>query len=184
MTKKTKNKSFLKKIANGQKSIDIFGEKVNFNIDGADSHKSFFGAFVTIIITLIVLSYGLDKFILMTEYRDTIHQETTDTGAIDSEKVFPQSDTQVNVAFSVYDIQIDGSGGTLPQQDYNSYLSFVPSLVTIDTVDGIDLKIENLSYHECTEADFDVYFKGSRAEWTTDGSMPPDFTKMLCLDEP
>ena len=142
MTKKTQNKSFLKKIANVQKSIDIFGERVNFNIDGSDSHKSFFGAFVTMIIALIVLSYGLDKFILMTEYRDTIHQETTDTGAIDIEKVFPQSETKVNVAFSVYDIQINASGGTLPHDEYSGYFIWSASIITLDTVDGIEMEME------------------------------------------
>ena len=111
MTKKADKNSFFKKIANGQKSIDIFGEQVNFNIDGENSHKSFFGSFVTIIIALIVVSYGLDKFILMTEYRDTIHQETTDIGSIDHERVFLQSETKLNIAFSIYDIQLDGTGG-------------------------------------------------------------------------
>ena len=73
MSKKSKGNSFLRKITNGQKSIDIFGERVNFNIDGSDSHKGIFGSIVTVCIALIVLSYGLDKFFLMIEYRDTIH---------------------------------------------------------------------------------------------------------------
>ena len=148
MTKKTNNNSFLKKIANVQKSIDIFGERVSFNIDGAESHKSFFGAFVTIIISLIVLSYGLDKFILMTEYRDTIHQETTDIWSIDKEKVFLQSETKMNVAFTIYDVQLDGTGGALSYEEYGSYLSWGAFLITTDTKDGtIDLEIINLTYH-------------------------------------
>ena len=45
--------------------IDIFGEKVEFDIKGASTVKSVFGAILTLGIALVIIAYGTNKFIIM-----------------------------------------------------------------------------------------------------------------------
>ena len=45
--------------------FDIFGEKVEFDIKGASSVKSVFGAILTLAIAAIIVAYGMNKFTVM-----------------------------------------------------------------------------------------------------------------------
>ena len=57
--------------------IDIFGEKVEFDIKGAGTVKSIFGAILSLGIALIIFAYGTNKFIVMQDRGDTNHQTIT-----------------------------------------------------------------------------------------------------------
>ena len=39
-------------------SIDQFGERVNFQIKGGDSHKTMFGSFCTILVFVLICAYS------------------------------------------------------------------------------------------------------------------------------
>ena len=45
--------------------IDIFGEKVEFDIKGASTVNSIFGAILTLVIAAIIAAYGTNKFTVM-----------------------------------------------------------------------------------------------------------------------
>ena len=67
--------------------IDIFGEKVEFDIKGAGSVKSIFGAILTLGITCIIIAYGTNKFMVMQDREGTNHQKTTTLKGLDSTQV-------------------------------------------------------------------------------------------------
>ena len=68
--------------------IDIFGEKVEFDIKGAGTVKSIFGAILTLGITCIILAYGTNKFMVMQEREGTDHQRTLTKKGLNSSEIF------------------------------------------------------------------------------------------------
>ena len=56
------------------KSIDIFGEPISFEIDGRSSSRSYLGALLSLVTTVITFSYAVSRFIKMREFGDTVHQ--------------------------------------------------------------------------------------------------------------
>ena len=47
------------------KSFDSFGEGVTFEIDGDSLKRSYFGAFFSIAIVILTLSYAVDRYEVM-----------------------------------------------------------------------------------------------------------------------
>ena len=65
------NESFLRKIGSLCKNQDLYAEKVAFTINGSESHKTIVGAFLSMVIAILVFGYGTDKFIVMLDREDT-----------------------------------------------------------------------------------------------------------------
>ena len=53
------------------KNIDFFSTNISFRENGGDSFGSIFGACISSIIALVVALYGINKFIIMSNYEDT-----------------------------------------------------------------------------------------------------------------
>ena len=53
------------------KSLDLFAQNVNFRENGGDSFGTTFGAITTLMISCIVIMYGMKKFFIMQNYLDT-----------------------------------------------------------------------------------------------------------------
>ena len=68
---KKKTTSIFKKSQNLFSELDQFGKTIGFEIQGADSYKSMLGATLTLALTIVTLSYGVNKFFIMKEMRDT-----------------------------------------------------------------------------------------------------------------
>ena len=58
------------------KRIDLFGETVEFQIDGKASYGSLMGAVLSILVLVVTLSYAFKRFNVMTTFGDTFHQIT------------------------------------------------------------------------------------------------------------
>ena len=71
MNHKPKKRSPATNIGNAYKMLDRFGETVNFTINGSTAHQGCCGAFVSMVILIIVASYAFDHFVIMWEYGDT-----------------------------------------------------------------------------------------------------------------
>ena len=52
-------------------SLDMFGEQIGFNIGGDESHKTWIGSLLTVIIFSVTCLYGSIKFIHMIEHDDS-----------------------------------------------------------------------------------------------------------------
>ena len=55
--------------------FDLFSKNIAFRENGEDSFGSIIGAFISLIILLIVAIYGIKKFIIMLDYGDTNFSE-------------------------------------------------------------------------------------------------------------
>ena len=64
------------------KSIDLFGGGVGFTIGGSSTHKSCFGAVLTLAIIVVTLSYAVNRAQTMAEFGDTVHQTTEEASNI------------------------------------------------------------------------------------------------------
>ena len=71
---KKKTTSIFKKSQNLFSELDQFGKTIGFEIKGSNSYKSMLGATLTLIITVITLSYGVNKLFIMKDMRDTNFQ--------------------------------------------------------------------------------------------------------------
>ena len=61
----------LKSLKRSFKNIDFFSTNINFRENGGDSFGSVFGACISSMIALVVTLYGVNKFIIMSNYDDT-----------------------------------------------------------------------------------------------------------------
>ena len=90
--------------------LDMFGEKINFNIGGKSStYKTVRGSFVSIVILSLILIYGTQKFITMYRREATKFQSKIEKSAIPNEKVFTADELDFSIAFGLFDFKEDGS---------------------------------------------------------------------------
>ena len=79
-----KSKSrFLSQPAKLFSSIDIFGETASFDIQGRSSVKGVFGALLSLAIGIVILSYGVNKFMVLQAYGGTDYQTVTNQNSLD-----------------------------------------------------------------------------------------------------
>lgn len=55
------------------KFIDLFGQKVRFEIGGRESLNSYLGTLFSILIGAVMLFYSVMRFQVMLKYDDTVH---------------------------------------------------------------------------------------------------------------
>ena len=55
------------------KKLDVFGQGIKFTVKGEESYKTCYGAILTVLIYLIVLVYGLNRFQKFYQRQDTAH---------------------------------------------------------------------------------------------------------------
>ena len=80
-------------------SIDKYGEQSSFNIGGRNTYRSVFGTFVSMVVLLVVIPYGFNKFIVMKEYDDTSFQSITIENAFEEGEEFDYEETKFNLMF-------------------------------------------------------------------------------------
>ena len=68
------------KFAQLYKSFDIFDEKPGLTVDGEQSYKSMFGATLSIFMFLLVLVYGVNRFLVMKNREDTNNVSSVHAG--------------------------------------------------------------------------------------------------------
>ena len=59
------------------KKLDMFSSDVSFRENGGDSFGSVFGACWSMVIIIVVILYGTNKFFIMKDYADTQFNEYT-----------------------------------------------------------------------------------------------------------
>ena len=62
----------LKKIRKKIKSHDEFGKEISFNIDGEESHKTWFGGMLSVVITCLMIVYVVLLFKKMAFHEEDI----------------------------------------------------------------------------------------------------------------
>ena len=71
--KKKVNGSRFQELGDKIKSLDSFGEGVTFNIgDGETTHKSYLGSILTLMVFVIVATFGFKRYTVMSNYEETV----------------------------------------------------------------------------------------------------------------
>ena len=63
------------------KSFDQWGEGVGFQIKGEGTYNSYTGAFLTLVIIVITLSYAIKQYGTMVDYEDTKYMQIIEKNA-------------------------------------------------------------------------------------------------------
>lgn len=84
MAKQTKR---FKRASNGvfdtfKHSLDLFGQTVAFEINGAGTLTSCSGACISLMILIVVSSFAVNRFQTMYDFEDTTHQQTVVQGSV------------------------------------------------------------------------------------------------------
>ena len=110
-----------------------------------------FGAFVSLIVALIVGLYGIKKFSILINYEDTMFNLFTVRNGL-SEEIFEQDQLQFNIAFTVFEWPYDEElGFTFTNENQEQYIEYYVSLYTLNGVEYEDY--EDLPIHKCNETD-------------------------------
>ena len=64
------------KVSKRLKKIDMFGQGIKFTVKGQETYKTCSGAILTLLIYVIVLVYGSNRFQKFYQRQDTSHQQT------------------------------------------------------------------------------------------------------------
>ena len=68
------------------KNADLFATDVAFRENGGNRFGSVFGAITSVLIALIVASYGINKFIIMSQYDDTLFNNYTEKNGLSEQE--------------------------------------------------------------------------------------------------
>ena len=84
------------------KSIDIFGQGIGFTVgEGNEKRKTWCGFFITVVVTILILTYGGVKFNTMIHREDTNFQTETKKFAMDPDYDLTADDVEFEVFFRV-----------------------------------------------------------------------------------
>ena len=93
--------SSLEKLRHKFNKIDIFGETISFNIRGANSFKTTYGAIMTLAVLALTISYAQKRLTILLDYGDTRHLSSEDPDA-NAKTSFTFSEMDFNFAFGVF----------------------------------------------------------------------------------
>ena len=88
------------------KELDLFAKNIAFREDGGDQFGSVFGAFISLLVTMIVATYGLNKFLIMKNYEDTQFNNYSVKNGLSTER-FGNDQLQLQIAFSTFENSYD-----------------------------------------------------------------------------
>ena len=84
----TKKRSARKQLGDYVKSIDIYGERFNFQVDGQEHHRTYFGTLLSLLVFITLGIYATKRFNILMDRGDTKYQTTYDDNSLDVDRVF------------------------------------------------------------------------------------------------
>ena len=130
-------------------AIDMFKKELpTFNMKGKTHMPSYFGAFMSVLVALIVVVYGLTKFIQLTSKHNPNVSSWFEQGEITSEIVLDFKEEGFNIAF--------GAEGYIDRElkDDQRYVKFFTRLVRHTKGKETETIIPN---RRCRTEDFDLF---------------------------
>ena len=110
--------STMNKVLTKFTQVDMFGEAATFIIDGQATYNGVFGSILSVLITLIVMVYGLKRGILVYTYGDTTFQTSVEQNNLNQTKIFSFDETHFNLGIGIANLQ----GLIVPHEEYKRYL--------------------------------------------------------------
>ena len=134
----------------------MFSEAATFTIDGQATYNGVFGSVLSVLITVLVMVYGLKRGILIYTYGDTTFQTSVERSNLNQTKIFSYDDTHFNIAIGI----ANEKGEVVPYEEYKRYISFETFSYTLsdNTVDS--WLIEPIALTPCDQIDTDKFWPG------------------------
>ena len=83
------------------RSFDMFGKSVGFRIEGKETHGSYIGAILTILVIFVTLSYAFRRFDILSSYGDTTHQVSQEANEYSKDSPLAFADTSLVFNFAI-----------------------------------------------------------------------------------
>ena len=152
----TKKQTMLQKFGRRILSIDQFGEQPGFTIDGQDSYPSCLGATLSLIIIILTLAYGTDKYFTMKDYNNTTFETVVELIEDDPDTRYKFDITNLNVAYIIID---QTNGLPIPQSEFGKYIWPEAQQLKLEpAVSKQQDKITPLKMRACNENDINEKF--------------------------
>ena len=119
------------RLSSAFRSFDMFGKSVGFRIEGKETHGSYIGAILTILVIFVTLSYSFRRIEILTSYGDTSHQVSQ--AANDYSKDSPLDFADTSLVFN-FAIKIAGKYDT-HYVDTHGYIQYVVKNLGIEFTD-------------------------------------------------
>ena len=82
-------------------SFDLYGQQINFLVDGESGYKTIFRALLSIVITIITISYAISRFTEMRNYENTHHLQIIEPH-VNHGRLILQEESGINAAIGIY----------------------------------------------------------------------------------
>ena len=125
-------------------SIDQYGEPIQFSLNGYTRFPSVCGAILTLIASIIVLSYGVNKSIALINFTDSNYMSKIEDDAVDKTEKFDWNQTRLNVM--VYATQKNGKKINI--MSVKEYITFHAFDLTFDVENKL-FNWEEVPYGVC-----------------------------------
>ena len=109
-------------------AIDKYGESASFNIDGNRTFRSVYGTVISILVLLVAIPYGVNKFVVMQGRDDTSFQSITLDNNISDTEQFGYADTKLNLMFIFTDFNVK----PYSKEELEGFISNWAELITLD----------------------------------------------------
>ena len=164
------------------KRVDFFARDIAFKEDGGSSFGSIFGACTSLLIVLIVASYGASKFLILVNYEDTRLQEFVEKKQL-SDEVFDESRLQLKqLAFGILDKFSDTDAGiNYFDGNHTQYIDYHIGIWSENS--GVHTLDEEFTIHRCNETD-KKYLGHDDTLLDLDTDFLGFWPHMYCLDNP
>ena len=99
MGKSSKSKeqtSPLKGVLSRVMAVDLFGEAVNFQVEGSSTYQSVCGTVLSVCILAFVIMYGANKASILLNFDDNTFQEIVKRNSNDPNRMYSQEETKLN----------------------------------------------------------------------------------------
>jgi len=89
------------RLSSAFRSFDMFGKSIGFRIEGKETHGSYIGAILTILVSFVTLSYSFRRIDILTSYGDTSHQVSQAVNDFSKEDPLAFADTSLVFNFAI-----------------------------------------------------------------------------------
>ena len=133
------------KLSNTFQNLDLFGQHIEFIENGREAFTTLTGAFISTLLIILVLIYGINKFYILNDFGDSNLSEYVE-GEYNDHRTGVGYDTYDN--FIAFEIK-----SKLPTEELSKVYDV--QFVLKNLKDRI-----NLHTHRCNDTDFDLYLNG------------------------
>ena len=131
MAKNRVNSKKTVRLSSAFRSFDMFAKSIGFHIEGKETHGSYFGAVLTILVLFVTLSYAFRLLDILSSYGDTTHGLSQSANDYSKDSPLAFADTSL-----VFNFAIKTAGNyNFHNVDTHGYIEYVVKNLGIEFTD-------------------------------------------------